>query len=147
MDARLFAFLLAVLAFPFTGHTQAPGDSRHPEAAAPQAYNPAIDVQHYDFSLRLDDGNDRIKGEAAVTLTFLQDVSSFHLDLVKKNAAGKGMLVRKVRENATPVPFPQEGDWLVLHTPGKKGSLHKYIIVYEGIPADGLIISTNKYGH
>ena len=70
MDARLFAFLLAVLAFPFTGHTQAPGDSRHPEAAAPQAYNPAIDVQHYDFSLRLDDGNDRIKGEAAVTLTF-----------------------------------------------------------------------------
>src|ERR1700743_1791265 len=112
-----------------------------------QAYNPAIDVQHYDFSLRLNDDNNSIRGTAAITVLFRENTSQFHVDLVKKNAAGKGMAVFSVKEGNQPVPFSQDSDHLVLLTGGKTGQLHTYTISYEGIPLDGLIIANNKYGH
>ena len=115
--------------------------------ARAQAYNADIDVQHYGYSLELNDNNNDIKGAAAITVEFRKDVTSFPLDLVKKNSTGKGMTVSSVAENGAPVRFTQDSDQLILHTGGKAGSQHVYLIKYEGIPADGLIIANNKYGH
>jgi aminopeptidase N len=111
-----------------------------------QPYNQAIDVQHYNFQLWLNDTNNRISGNAYVTLQFRQTAPQFHLDLTQKNADGKGMTVTSVSENGKPIRFTQHDQQLVIHAPGAPGSPHTYLIDYEGIPADGLIISNNKFG-
>ena len=154
-----------------------------------QVYNSVIDVQHYGFSLLLNDDNNSIRGEAAITLRFLKDTSCFSLDLVKKNNTGKGMLVSSVTEKGHALRFLQDSQSLKIYTGSRTSSrsasgpssatssgtttssrsattpssrssappssttssdgapLHTYTIVYHGIPADGLIISTNKFGH
>src|ERR1700735_1741223 len=71
--------------------------------ATAQAYNPVIDVQHYDFSLRLNDENNIILGDAAITVEFRTDARQFELDLRGKNAAGKGMTVLSVKEGGQPI--------------------------------------------
>src|SRR5882757_229050 len=108
--------------------------------ARAQLYNPVIDVQHYEFSLRLNDAGNNIKGVAAITLLFRKDAEKFVLDLVKKNSSGKGMTVSSVTEGGKAVGFTQDSDQLILHTPGRQGQQHTYTILYEGVPADGLII-------
>jgi len=113
--------------------------------ARAQLYNPVIDVQHYTFSLRLNDADNHIKGEAAITLLFKKDAATFALDLVKKNSSGKGMTVHSVTEDGKAVPFTQDSDQLILHTSGRQGQQLTYTILYEGVPADGLIIGTNKF--
>lgn len=116
-------------------------------AAHAQSYNPDIDVVHYSFALEVNDDNNNIRGTADILVSFRQDAQSFTFDLVKKNATGKGMTVASVKENGNPIHFTQDSDQLVLHTAGRSGSQHTYNIRYEGIPADGLIIANNKYGH
>jgi aminopeptidase N len=111
-----------------------------------QPYNPVIDVQHYDFSLLLNDSNNNIHGEALVTLEYKANTDECTLDLANKTPNGKGMTVLAVKENNTRIPFTHENDHLVLHTPGVPGQQHTYAITYEGIPVDGLIISNNKFG-
>src|ERR1700759_4541360 len=76
----------------------------------------AIDVQHYAFTLQLNDKNDTIKGKADVTVRFLKDAGSFDLDLAKPNKDGKGMIVASVMEKKTPVNFEQRGDELNIVT-------------------------------
>lgn len=112
-----------------------------------QLYNPVIDVQHYDFSLALNDDNNSIRGTAVVTVLFRQNASRFSLDLKEKNGEGKGMTVLSASENNLPVTFSQDSDHLFLQAAGATGALHTYTIRYEGIPADGLIISNTKFGH
>jgi aminopeptidase N len=109
--------------------------------------NPSIDVQHYTFSLTLNDENNSIRGEATISILFLQAVTAFDLDLVKKNAAGKGMTVTNVQENNHPATFTQEDELIHISTTAKPGDTINYTVGYEGIPADGLIIDKNKYGH
>lgn len=107
---------------------------------------PGIDVQHYSFSIKLNDDNDTIKGRAAVTIKFLQDVPQVQLNLVKKNNTGKGMLVSSVTENGNNLSFAQDSDVVSIASPAKTNTTHTYTINYQGVPADGLIISTNKFG-
>jgi len=111
-----------------------------------QPYNPTIDVQHYDFTLTLSDSNNTIRGIAVITLQFRENTPEFSLDLTKKNNEGKGMTVTVINEGKKPIPFTQNSQHLILHTSGAPGSQHTYTIFYEGIPADGLIISNNKFG-
>jgi len=111
-----------------------------------QSYNPVIDVQHYEFSLQLSDSNDLVKATASVALKFRQDAPSFSLDLVKKNSAGKGMVVRAVTEAGRKIRFGQDNERLTLYSTAKAGESHRYTIQYAGIPADGLIIAKNKFG-
>ncbi len=106
-----------------------------------------IDVQHYSFAIQLNDKNDTIKGKAEVTVKFLKSVGSFSIDLAKQNAAGKGMLVSSITEKGKSIQFQQISDTLNIISPVSEGSTHTYSITYHGIPADGLIISTNKFGH
>ncbi|HEX9511823.1 MAG TPA: M1 family metallopeptidase [Puia sp.] len=115
--------------------------------ARAQVYNPDIDVQHYAFSLWVNDGNNNIKGVAKITVLFRKDAEEWALDLAKKNSTGKGMTVTAVKEGSGSVRFTQDSDRMILHAAGRQGEQHTYRIAYEGIPADGLIISNNKYGH
>src|SRR5450631_3490853 len=105
-----------------------------------------IDIQHYDFSLWLNDDDNHIRGEATVTLQFIKDDPSFSLDLVRKNSSGKGMTVTTVLENGKELRFRQDSEKLNIFlagpaagktTPATAASLHTYTIKYDGIPADG----------
>lgn len=111
-----------------------------------QAPGSAIDVQHYNFALQLNDANNTIKGDATISVKFLKDVNAFNIDLVKKKSDGKGMQVTQVRENGKPVKFTQSDEAVTLSAAAKANTTHSYTITYSGIPADGLIISTNKFG-
>ena len=111
-----------------------------------QAYNPAVDIRHYSFALNVNDSNNRILGNAEITLVFKEDAGSFRLDLAAGNREGKGMTVRSVKEDDRPIRFTQDSSHLLLHSGGKAGQSHHYKISYDGIPADGLIIGNNKYG-
>ncbi|HLI94251.1 MAG TPA: M1 family metallopeptidase [Puia sp.] len=118
-----------------------------PSEISAQLYNPVIDVQHYDYSLALNDNNDNIRGTAVVTVRFRTAASQFVLDLRAKDSTGKGMTVLSATENNAPVRFTQDSTHLTLKSGGGPGTQHSYTIRYEGIPADGLVIAKNKYGH
>ena len=134
-----------------------------------KAQAPTFDVQHYRFAIQLTDANDTIKGQAKVRIKFLKDVNSFQLDLVKQkstaadsgsntgsthvldkkkiNNSGKGMLVSAITEDGKNIAFTQDAEAINIKTNAASNSVHSYTIIYQGIPADGLIISTNKFGH
>lgn len=116
-------------------------------SAEAQSPNSTIDVQHYIFALQLNDADNTIKGEAIIAVKFLKDVNSFDLDLVKKKSDGKGMLVTQVKEDGKTIQFTQSDEQITLSASAKANTTHKYTISYSGIPADGLIISTNKHGN
>ncbi|TSD64768.1 M1 family metallopeptidase [Inquilinus sp. KBS0705] len=125
--------ILTVLAFTQFAKAQQPGA--------------VIDVQHYKFAITLNDADNNIKGTAGITLKFLKSTNKFTFDLAKKNAAGKGMLITSLKENGKPLHFVQDSDKVEISAIGKVNTTHTYVIKYEGIPSDGLIISTNKHGH
>lgn len=106
----------------------------------------AIDVQHYRFALELNDANNIIKGKTTITLKALHPATDFNIDLVSKGAE-KGMLVSGVSSSGKPVKFSQQGEELKISDKLSTGTVHNYTISYSGVPADGLIISTNRYGH
>jgi aminopeptidase N len=105
-----------------------------------------IDVQHYGFTIQLNDVDNVIKGQAEISIKYLKDAGSFKINLIKQDDAGKGMLVSSVTENGTNLQFQQDNDVVNITAMAKGGSEHSYIITYQGVPADGLIISTNKFG-
>ena len=116
-------------------------------AAKAQTAAPDFDVQHYNFAIQLTDKNDTIKGQATIDVKFLRDVKSFRLSLVKTNEKGKGMEVLGISENGKDISFAQDSSSVLISADIQLNSVHSYTINYQGIPADGLIISTNKFGH
>ena len=105
-----------------------------------------IDVQHYKFDIKLSDVTDEIEAKAEVTIEFKKAVNSFNLDLIKKQADGKGMVINSISENGETVDYKHEGQALTINiNPTKVGEKRTYNISYKGIPADGLYISKNKY--
>ncbi len=128
-----FYLLLILLSLSLTTPAQVPGS--------------AIDVKHYRFALQLNDVNNRIEGQASITVQFVKPAADFEINLVKKKASGKGMLVSSVKEAGKPLKFEQDSDAVKIYTDAKAGRQRTYTINYSGIPADGLIISTNKFGH
>ncbi len=116
-------------------------------SASAQVEKPVFDVQHYNFNISLNDENNSIKGIATITVKFLKDADSFPLDLVKRNKKGNGMLISIIAEEDKNISFVQDSDQVMLMSQVQKNSVHTYTIAYQGVPADGLIISTNEYGH
>ena len=107
-----------------------------------------IDVQHYAFSLTLADTTDRMEGTATARVRATTDtLTSVRLDLVGPNG-DTGMTVSSVTEDGTSVPATQARDHLYIQpaTPLRDGDERTYVIRYSGIPADGLIIGTNRHG-
>lgn len=117
------------------------------KSAAQPLPDTSIDVQHYIFKLNINDTNNIIKGEATITVKFLHDADTLTLDLVQKQADGKGMVVTSITGNGAALTFAQAAQHVVINTTVKANQVQSYTIQYEGIPADGLIISTNRYGH
>ncbi len=112
--------------------------------------NPDIDIQHYTFNIILSDTTNEIFGRTSVEVKFLtKNVKEFALDLVEKSPSSEtGMLVHSITANNLKVNYEQKNNRVIIHliTPSKKDGIRKYDISYSGIPADGLIISKNKYG-
>lgn len=105
-----------------------------------------LDVKHYRFSITLNDSNNIIKGKAEISTSFAQDEKEIIFDLVNKNKDGKGMTVTSVIKNGIAITFSQDSQHLFIHDEGLKGKENIYKVIYEGIPADGLIISNTKFG-
>jgi aminopeptidase N len=105
-----------------------------------------IDIQKYDFKIKIDPREDSFKGKADIKVLALKDLSFFFLDLDQKKNSGKGMEVTKVMANEEPIEFEQKSDKIFIHFPAQKGEIVNLTINYQGFPADGLIISKNKYG-
>ncbi|HWD90280.1 MAG TPA: M1 family metallopeptidase [Mucilaginibacter sp.] len=132
LKKTIFSLFLSAGVF-FVAYSQVPGA--------------VFDVQHYGFNIRLNDNDNVIKGKADITIKFLQRADSLNFDLVKQDSKGKGMMVSSVTEKGVQLKFLQKADFVTIKTSGRIGSKHTYTITYQGVPEDGLIISTNKFGH
>ncbi|OQP47556.1 peptidase M1 [Niastella yeongjuensis] len=108
-----------------------------------------IDVQHYTFSITLNDTSDLVKGNAAIEILFIKDAPAIALDLISENNNHKGQTVLQVTEQGKPLHFTHINNQLTIQfaAPVKSGERRNIEIAYEGIPADGLVITQNKYGH
>jgi aminopeptidase N len=106
-----------------------------------------IDVQHYDFSISLNDTSDIIYSSAGINVVFKEPFKYFSLDLTGKDDQGKGMVVENVKVNGSETGFRQQNDSLFIYfncvKPNRSATVD---IEYFGIPSDGLIISENKFG-
>ena len=129
---RLFFYFVLML-FAFTGQTQIWGP-------------PAIDVQDYHFHLEFDGTSDEVQGIAGITIHFNHNADRFRLDLIARDASGKGMRVDSVRLDTVAIPYTQEDSALWINVSVQEGSTHPFYIYYHGIPKDGLYISHNKFG-
>lgn len=108
-----------------------------------------LDAQHYAFEIHLNDTTNRIEGKTVATINLLKPTNRVVLDLIGLNDSTKtGMVVSSVTENGDKLAFDHKNNRLTIHltpeiTERKKATLE---INYSGIPADGLIISKNKFG-
>jgi aminopeptidase N len=128
-----------------------------PLAADTYPRQTGVDVIHYVFRLALSDTSDEIAGEATVTVKFLLDkVGDLQLDLTTVSA-GKGMTVQSVRRGGaieTPGPASDNVVYthannrlrLVLPSASTAGQEFTFTVRYRGIPAEGLLHSTNIHG-
>ena len=106
----------------------------------------AVDILHYDFFVSISDSSDRIEGLAKVKLELKQAVDHVVLDLVAPRD-GKGMAVKSVHEiHFGDLDFKHSGELLEIALGARIpiGTNLELIVTYEGIPADGLIISKNE---
>jgi aminopeptidase N len=112
-------------------------------------YNPSIDVQHYEFNVKVSDANDSLYGRAVITVRFTEKANAVHFDLVNINDTARGMMVMEVKENGKPLLFKHLNNTIniSLEKNAALNEVRKFEISYKGIPADGLIISKNKSGH
>jgi len=134
MRTLTLAFLLALTGLPFSVIAQ---DSLY-------------DAQHYAFHVELSDQSDTIKGKAIITVKLLKQASGLLLDFSTSTGA-KGMNVLKCTMDNASVDFLSKENNeklnIVFTKPQPAGSTHVFTIEYKGVPADGLIISKNMYGH
>lgn len=107
----------------------------------------SIDVLHYKFEIELSDKSDIINGKATIQVKFLQPVSGIVFDLKTQKDGGKGMKVDTVTGPGMRGLTRYDDSLLIaLVKPATLNDTATYTVIYSGIPADGLIISRNKYG-
>ena len=134
MKSRLLHFLLTISSVVFA-------NDNYPR-------NENIDIKHYTFEINLNDSTNVIGGIANVEIRFKNAINEFELDLTSKNAEEKGMIVSEITMDGKKINFTHTGDRIMITLPEKsqRSQLKKFTVKYSGIPADGLIISKNKYG-
>jgi len=107
----------------------------------------SIDVLHYRFEIELSDSSDVIWCKAELMIQFKKELNEFTLDLSAKNQEGSGMHIDELKENGIRAAYQHTEDGIqITATQVQPGESRKYQIFYHGIPADGLIISENKFG-
>jgi aminopeptidase N len=110
--------------------------------------NPFADIVHYDFSISISDTNNIIYGHAVITVNFTGPVNTLSFDLINKGPDKKGMNVHNVIFDSGTITWVHAGNRINItfdksETAGSQGI---FSIDYSGVPADGLIISNNKFG-
>ncbi|MEI9944441.1 MAG: M1 family metallopeptidase [Chitinophagaceae bacterium] len=109
-----------------------------------------IDVLHYKYELELSDKSDTIKGKASITIKFLQDIDTFALGIKSQSAVNEfglhAMLMNEDKYYMASVYFSNDKFNIIPSRKIKAGDTRTYLIYYDGIPGDGLIISKNKFG-
>lgn len=108
-----------------------------------------IDVLHYRFHITVNDANDSIYGKAKIKFRINEKKPVIALDLVNRDKDGKGMQAISVtysNRSQTEI-FKHENDILYIPSRHNKGDEAEVVINYKGIPANGLVISKNKYGN
>jgi aminopeptidase N len=78
---------------------------------------PAVDAQHYRFTVTVSDDSPRIEGETTATLRLVSAVHEVQFDL-KSEVAGKGMAVSRVTADGHDVTFDHRADRLRVTLPG-----------------------------
>ncbi len=112
------------------------------------AQNNSIDVQHYRFGISLNDTTNIINGNATINFKIKKAANMVYFDLIGFNdSTGNGMKVTKVSENGKELKFSQDIGHINIYFPGRlRLNEPKHITIsYLGVPADGLIIDTNKF--
>jgi len=110
--------------------------------------NPDVDIIHYCFRIYLNDSTDRIEGSAGITFNLSKKTKILELDLVGVNSKGKGMVIDRIESGTHLLVFRHENNRIKIEIPDtlKAPVTFSLSINYSGIPADGLIISKNKFG-
>jgi len=105
-------------------------------------------VLNYKFSLAINDSTDRIEGKASICVLFSKRTDSIYFDLKGTKSDGKGMTVEYVSANSIDVKWVHHNDKLliVFDNATAENDTVDFVIDYNGTPADGLIISKNKFG-
>ena len=109
----------------------------------------SIDVQHYIFEIHINDSTDTIEGKTTISLKFLKPANKITLDLIDRNESTEtGMSVSLVKFNGNSVDFVHRNNQLEINLKEiiKQNESAEIEIKYSGVPADGLIISNNKFG-
>ena len=107
--------------------------------------NAQADVLHYRYELELRDTDDSIRGVAKIRMRFSEPVDAFRLDLMG-SSNGKGMK-SSVAGNAVHRAVADDTSILVtMKGPAVVDSVYEFRVSYSGVPADGLIIASNKFG-
>lgn len=130
---RLLLFLFVL---PFAGYSQ---------VLQPRP-SEVIDVLNYKFRIELNDSTDRIEGVADIKAKALKSAGEIQLDLISK-ASGKGMQVSDVKSKSAALKFSHQNNKITITFPKALtvGEEINFSVYYNGIPADGLIISKNKF--
>ncbi len=108
-----------------------------------------IDVLHYNFEIHVNDSTNQIEGKSTILIRFLRSEKTVDIDLVSVNGStGKGMQVENITSKGKPVSFRHDKNDLKLtfENEFQPNDTTSFQVEYSGIPADGLIISKNKFG-
>ena len=108
-----------------------------------------IDALHYTFDLTISDDNDKIIGKVNVLFRNKKEsLETTYLDLNNTNEENKGMSVSQVLLNDKELTFMHRDGRLQFsfNEPLPSSYVGTLTINYEGVPADGLVISKNEYG-
>jgi aminopeptidase N len=106
-----------------------------------------LDVQKYVFDIEVFDGMDNIQATAEIKILVKSNTSLIFLDLINKSE-GRGMLISELLLKNKAYPYKHKKDKIIIEKQGgwQKGEIVDLRIHYSGNPADGLIISKNKFG-
>jgi aminopeptidase N len=116
-------------------------------AACVHAQNTSIDVQHYSLKMHLFDSTNRISVEEKIDFYWIDTAQQIQFDLESLKSDGKGMKVESIFDQTKGVAFQQEGELLKLVGLNANGRRElSLVVIYSGIPSDGMVISANKYG-
>lgn len=111
-----------------------------------QTHLQGVRILNYDWNLQLNDRNDTIFGLTRILLTSTRKMETLFLDFSSSGRQGTGMRVLNISEGKTKLEFIHSGELLEIQKPVDFQDTIALEIEYKGIPADGLIISKNKFG-
>ena len=112
----------------------------------PYPVNRNLDILHYAFHLEVNDTTDMLAGRSEITFSLTGPQRSFEIDLAGLNKEGLGMQVESVGPESVVSAFEHRGDRIRINLTDAATGKQTLTIRYRGIPADGFVISKNKFG-